>query len=323
MPDVDGMLSPADLAEQSDNVRKLWELLDGIDASKREVFIMAELQELTCPEIAKALNIPLNTAYSRLRHARKHSRLYSLVKEPKGGAMSEDLSKEANELVREGQIALRPTAADKSRIALALQAKLQAAEETPEAGPEAPEAATTPTTGAPWLGKVVALTSGVVISVAAVSYLLNPSPNRAAQELAASVSPAAFTAPDISTTAFVVAPEGKQETTPPVVAATEAANTGASGKLMARSTTGDRLAEEAALLSEAEKAFHAGNFNRALALTNQHRTTFPKGLLARERVHLRVQALCGLGRQDDADKELARWSKLGATAGLKACERAP
>jgi RNA polymerase sigma-70 factor, ECF subfamily len=72
MPDVEGgMQSPADLAEQSDNVRKLWELLDGIDAPKREVFIMAELQELTCPEIAKALNIPLNTAYSRLRHARE------------------------------------------------------------------------------------------------------------------------------------------------------------------------------------------------------------------------------------------------------------
>lgn len=71
MPDVDGAQSPADLAEQSDNVRKLWALLDSIDPPKREVFIMAELQELTCPEIAQALNIPLNTAYSRLRHARE------------------------------------------------------------------------------------------------------------------------------------------------------------------------------------------------------------------------------------------------------------
>jgi RNA polymerase sigma-70 factor, ECF subfamily len=71
MPDVDGMQSPADLAEQSDSVRTLWALLDSIDPPKREVFIMAELQELTCPEIAKALNIPLNTAYSRLRHARE------------------------------------------------------------------------------------------------------------------------------------------------------------------------------------------------------------------------------------------------------------
>lgn len=71
MPDIGGIASPADLAEQNDNVRKLWELLDSLDPIKREVFIMAELQELSCPEIATALDIPLNTAYSRLRHARE------------------------------------------------------------------------------------------------------------------------------------------------------------------------------------------------------------------------------------------------------------
>jgi RNA polymerase sigma-70 factor (ECF subfamily) len=63
--------SPADLAEQSDDVRRLWKLLDSLDAPKRELFIMAELQEFTCPEIASALEIPLNTAYSRLRAARE------------------------------------------------------------------------------------------------------------------------------------------------------------------------------------------------------------------------------------------------------------
>lgn len=63
--------SPADLAEHSDDVRRLWSLLDTLDATKREVFIMAELEELTCPEIAAALQIPLNTAYSRLRAARE------------------------------------------------------------------------------------------------------------------------------------------------------------------------------------------------------------------------------------------------------------
>lgn len=71
MPDTVGVLSPADLAEQSDRVRRLWTLLEGIEPVKREVFIMAELEEFTCPEIAESLNIPLNTAYSRLRHARE------------------------------------------------------------------------------------------------------------------------------------------------------------------------------------------------------------------------------------------------------------
>ncbi len=71
LPALDGMLSPADLAEQNDEVRRLCLLLQGIEPVKREIFIMAELEEFTCPEIAEALDVPLNTVYSRLRHARE------------------------------------------------------------------------------------------------------------------------------------------------------------------------------------------------------------------------------------------------------------
>lgn len=63
--------SPGDLAERNEQVRKLWAILEAMEPVKREVFIMAELDELTCPEIAEILSIPLNTAYSRLRHARE------------------------------------------------------------------------------------------------------------------------------------------------------------------------------------------------------------------------------------------------------------
>jgi RNA polymerase sigma-70 factor (ECF subfamily) len=45
-------------------------LLEEIDWPKREVFMLAELEQMTAPEIAEALDIPLNTAYSRLRAAR-------------------------------------------------------------------------------------------------------------------------------------------------------------------------------------------------------------------------------------------------------------
>jgi RNA polymerase sigma-70 factor (ECF subfamily) len=46
-------------------------LLDDLDEAKREVFVLAELQELTVPEIAQSIGIPVNTAYSRLRAARQ------------------------------------------------------------------------------------------------------------------------------------------------------------------------------------------------------------------------------------------------------------
>ena len=63
--------TPFDLAEQNDQVTLLFSLLEELDEPKREVFMMAEIDELTAPEIAEILQIPLNTAYSRLRAARQ------------------------------------------------------------------------------------------------------------------------------------------------------------------------------------------------------------------------------------------------------------
>jgi RNA polymerase sigma-70 factor (ECF subfamily) len=63
--------TPFELAEQNEQVKLLWSLLEGLDGPKREVFMMAELDQLTVPEIAEILEIPLNTAYSRLRAARR------------------------------------------------------------------------------------------------------------------------------------------------------------------------------------------------------------------------------------------------------------
>lgn len=49
----------------------LQRVLDGIDVEKREVFVLVELEEMSAPEIAEALGIPLGTVYSRLRAARE------------------------------------------------------------------------------------------------------------------------------------------------------------------------------------------------------------------------------------------------------------
>ncbi len=45
--------------------------LESLDEDKRDVFILAELEEWTAPEIAESLGIRVNTVYSRLRAARK------------------------------------------------------------------------------------------------------------------------------------------------------------------------------------------------------------------------------------------------------------
>lgn len=61
---------PASALEQAEAVRLLHRLLDELDDDKRTVFVLAELEQTTAPEIAEALSIPLNTVYSRLRAAR-------------------------------------------------------------------------------------------------------------------------------------------------------------------------------------------------------------------------------------------------------------
>lgn len=62
--------TPLDLTEQASELKLLTKLLAGLDEAKREVFLLVELDEMSVPEVAAALEIPLNTAYSRLRAAR-------------------------------------------------------------------------------------------------------------------------------------------------------------------------------------------------------------------------------------------------------------
>jgi RNA polymerase sigma-70 factor (ECF subfamily) len=46
-------------------------LIDTLDDNKRRIFILAELEERPMPEVAEAMGINLNTAYTRLRAARR------------------------------------------------------------------------------------------------------------------------------------------------------------------------------------------------------------------------------------------------------------
>jgi len=61
---------PAAALEQAEAVRLLHRLLDELDEAKRTVFVLAELEGTTAPEISEMVGIPLNTVYSRLRAAR-------------------------------------------------------------------------------------------------------------------------------------------------------------------------------------------------------------------------------------------------------------
>ena len=62
---------PDERTARSQALAVLDRFLLSLDEDKRAVFILAELEEMTAPEISEALSINVNTVYSRLRAARK------------------------------------------------------------------------------------------------------------------------------------------------------------------------------------------------------------------------------------------------------------
>lgn len=62
--------NPHAKSEQAEAVRRLHALLGQMDEAKREVFVLTELEQYTAPEIAEALELNVNTVYTRLRAAR-------------------------------------------------------------------------------------------------------------------------------------------------------------------------------------------------------------------------------------------------------------
>lgn len=62
--------APDRALEEQQNFEQLYRLLGRLTEKKRTVFLLHELQEMTCAEIATLLGVPLATVISRLRHAR-------------------------------------------------------------------------------------------------------------------------------------------------------------------------------------------------------------------------------------------------------------
>ncbi len=66
----DAAVGPEDRIDQARARALVIAALDALDLEKRAVMVMHEIDGVPIPEVAAALGIPLNTAYSRLRLAR-------------------------------------------------------------------------------------------------------------------------------------------------------------------------------------------------------------------------------------------------------------
>lgn len=63
--------SPDASAMRSEGLRAVQAFLAQLSPTLLEVFVLAELEQQTAPEIAQSLAVPVNTVYSRLRLARE------------------------------------------------------------------------------------------------------------------------------------------------------------------------------------------------------------------------------------------------------------
>ena len=63
--------SPHEECLRSEAAALLGAILDAMQEDQREVFVLAEMEQIPVPEIAETLSLPLNTVYSRLRLARR------------------------------------------------------------------------------------------------------------------------------------------------------------------------------------------------------------------------------------------------------------
>jgi hypothetical protein len=222
-----------------------------------------------------------------------------------------ELGEEARELMRAGRAAHRPTSLDRERIAQALRSRIHG-----ESGGSGVPSAIAGPRGSGWLiptAVVVGLVAGgFVIASAVGSGQTKTPPPRASASVPA---PPVVSPPALSVHSVPSAASSAERQLP-------SAREGAPSRT--RQQASDQLAEEVEILSRAQTELRARRFAGALRVLEGHARKFPRGALAQERIAARIQALCGLGRRNEASSELARLSpgSLHERRAREACGRA-
>lgn len=118
---------PAVVAER-EAAALLEQFLDRLDDDKRAVFLLAELEQMTAPEIARALGVKENTVYSRLRAARQEfDRNFERLRLRERRVAGEVAADPRALLLSRARRAYEPTPASRQRVWIALWAPAGAA----------------------------------------------------------------------------------------------------------------------------------------------------------------------------------------------------
>ncbi len=262
------------------SLQALDRFLDGLSPEDRELFVLSEIEGLTGPELSTALQIKTRTIYRRLERLRDRF---------------------ADEAIDAGAVKRR-----RPRASAASWAAIAPALKTSKVG---------------WLGlgalPKLAAAAGLV-GVASVGWAA-ARPD-AAEPPAPPVASAAADMPMAAEATPAPRQPAVSEPPPPSVPAI-APEPAAPDKARRHRTptpepAADPLTRENALLQQAKRAAANGEFVDALAATRRHATEFPESALADLRTALRVEALCGAGKQRQARGEAQAFVSQNPTAPL-------
>ncbi|MEI9938677.1 MAG: hypothetical protein WDO69_15775 [Pseudomonadota bacterium] len=209
-----------------------------------------------------------------------------------------DLSSSGRALVQAGRQADRPSDADRERVLAALRGRLGDAAVLATGVAHSPLAPGVAAASRSKLAKWGLL--GPTVLVAGAFWFVP----RAWQQREKAVPP-----PSASVVSVQPTPVATVSSTPEIAPSADAVIVGSSRPADTQKvlpSSHDSLAEEVALLSRAETDLHAGRPAKALRVLAEHQRRFPRGALAEERTAARIQALCALGRNDEANAQLTQ-----------------
>ena len=274
------------------------DLLGELDSTKRTVFVLAELEGVPVPEIARIMDANLRTTHSRLRLARKRFNA-ALVRHhaQESGRMSRT---SLRSLAKRGQPQRpEPSRANAAWAALALRISEGA---TPMA------IAWTGASASSGFWLPFAATVGLGLAgVGGVAALTEPEPVSDPTPVVAKTVEAPATRPSAPPRPTPPPAAASAEALPEVPPAPEQPVVTRSAKRRVAKPEPEpeplpvsSLEAETALLERARARLRAGNPDAALRALGQHAAQYPEGLLASERDSTRVKALCKAGRAREA-----------------------
>lgn len=239
-----------------------------------------------------------------------------------------DLTEGGKALVQAGRRADRPSDADRKRVLIALQARLgdaallAGASEAPAAVNRAQALRTKFAKWGGWVGSAV-IVAGAAWFVPQLGHhggtagKAAPAPSSSVASIASVESQALVPAPVAAPAELVPNPNAPSEAVESARAAVPDAANRTPELQKSPTRARDGLAEEVALLSRAETELHAGHPEKALTALAEHQRKFPRGALAEERTAARIQALCALGRTEEANAQLRKLLHISPNSALE------